>query len=123
MAQVIDHRYQAYMDSIRRRVCAVCLDQRDDGACQLAGGRLCAIEAQLPRVVDVVLALRSDRMDEYVDAVKDQICAGCRGQDQEGHCPLREEGECALWMYLPLLVAAADEVTEALGPPSTHREH
>jgi hypothetical protein len=122
MAQAFDDRYQAYMDAIRRRVCAVCLDQRDDGTCQLAGGRLCAIEAKLPRVLDALLAVRSDRMEEYFEAVKDQICAGCRGQDQEGHCAVGEAGECALWMYLPLLVDAADEVTQALGPPSTHRE-
>lgn len=123
MAQVVDDRYQVYMDSIRGRVCAVCLDQRDDGTCQLAGGRLCAIEGELPRVVEAVLAVRSDRMDPYVDAVKEQICEGCRGQDQEGHCQFREAGECALWMFLPLLVDAADEVTQSLGPPPTHREH
>ncbi len=123
MAQAIDDRYQAYMDAIRRRVCAVCLDQRDDGTCQLAGGRLCAIEAQLPRVVEAVLAVRSDRMDAYVDAVKAQICAGCRGEDDKGHCPFRETGECALWTYLPLLVDAVEEVTQALGPPSTRPAH
>lgn len=122
MAQASDDRYQAYMDAIRRRVCTVCLDQRDDGTCQLAGGRLCAIEAQLPRVVQAVLAVRSDRMDAYVDAVKHQICADCRGQDQEGLCQFREAGECALWSYLPLLIDAVEEVTQALAP-STLREH
>ena len=63
MAQAIDDRYQAYMDAIRRRVCAVCLDKRDDGSCHLAGGRLCAIEAQLPRVVEAVLAVRIEQTD------------------------------------------------------------
>ena len=53
-------------------------------------------------------------------AVKDQICAGCRGQDHEGHCPFREAGECALWTYIPLLVDAVEEVTQALRPPSPH---
>jgi len=120
MAQAIDDRYQAYMDAIRRRVCAVGLDKRDDGSCHLAGGRLCAIEAQLPRVVEAVLAVRSTRMDDYVDAVKDQICAGCRGQDQQGQCSLRESGECALWTYLPLLVDAVEEVTQGLGPGLNH---
>ncbi len=119
MAQSIDDRYQAYMDAIRRRVCTVCLDQRDDGTCRLAGGRVCAIEAHLPRVVEAVLAVRSDRMDAYVDAVKDQICGACRAQDLEGCCPFRERGECALWTYLPLLVDAVEEATQALGRSPT----
>ena len=113
MAPAIGDRYQAYMDAIRRRVCALCLDQRDDGSCHLAGGRLCAIEAQLPRVVEAVLAVRSARMDDYVDVVKARICGGCEAQDKQEHCALRERGECALWTYLPLLVDAIDEVTRA----------
>jgi hypothetical protein len=101
-------RYQAFMEAIRQRVCAVCLDQRDDGACGLQG-RTCAIEKHLPSVVAAVSAIESDRMDEYVQAIEAQVCAGC--EEQAGHaCALRKHGECALDTYLYLVVEAIQEV-------------
>ncbi len=110
-----DERYQAYLDAIRRRVCTVCLDQRDDGSCQLAGHRLCAIEAHLPRIIEAVMGIDSSRMDEYVDAIKAQVCSECRNENLDGSCTFRERGECGLWTYLPLVVDAIEEVRGALG--------
>jgi hypothetical protein len=110
-----DERYQAYLDAIRRRVCSVCLDQRDDGTCHLAGRRLCAIEAHIPRIVEAVMAIDSSRMDEYVDAIKAQVCSDCRHENLDGSCMFRERGECALWTYLPLVVGAIEEVRGSLG--------
>lgn len=105
-----DERFNAYMEAIRRRVCAVCLDQRDDGTCRLAGGRVCAIEAHMPHVVTAILGIRSNRMDEYVQAIRAQICGDCK-QDLDGYCTYRDKGECALWTYLPLVVDAIEEVS------------
>jgi hypothetical protein len=116
MPEASDVRYQAYMDAIRARVCAVCLDRRDDGSCHLAAGRLCAIEHHLPRLVEAVLAVHSDRMDEYVEAVKSQVCGSCSGRDPHDYCPFRTSAECALWTYLPLVVDAVEEVRNGPGP-------
>jgi hypothetical protein len=104
-----EERYRAYRDAIRRRVCAVCLDSKDDGSCGLSGGRTCAIDEHLPRVVHALLAVRSGRMDEYVAALEAEICSRCRMGDA-GSCALRDEGECGLSLYLPLVVDAIEEV-------------
>lgn len=108
MAQ--EKRYQAYWEAIRRRVCAVCLDSRDDGSCGLGGGRTCAIEVHLPRLVEALLSVRSGRMDEYAAALDAEVCSRCREQGANGRCRLRDGGECALSIYLPLVVDAIDEV-------------
>lgn len=105
-----DERYQAYWDAIRRKVCSVCLDQADDGSCGLTKGRICGIEAHLPRVVEAILSIESDRMDEYVDAIRAQVCARCENQDATGYCRYREKGECALDTYLYLVVEAIEDV-------------
>ena len=103
-------RYRAYWDAIRARVCAVCLDAADDGSCRLVRGHACAIVEQLPRLIEVLRGVRSQRMDEYVNAVETQICSHCASRAQDGDCKLRHSGNCALYTYLPLILDAIDEV-------------
>jgi hypothetical protein len=111
MADETDDARRIYMEAIRRHVCSVCLDSKDDGSCSLSG-RVCAIEAHLPRIVDAILATRSRRMDDYYDAIQAQVCPGCRQQDQAGLCMLRNAGDCGLETYLPLVVDAIETVGE-----------
>ena len=108
-------RYQAYLKAVRDCVCPVCLDRRDDGSCGLRS-RTCAIEAHLPGIVATIQEVRSQKMDDYVDAIQDRICRNCPCQDQSGACRYRQRGECAAWTYLPLLVEALDEVAERESP-------
>jgi len=111
--RVKDETYMAYWDAIRSRVCSVCLDQANDGTCGLGRRRVCAIETHLPRLVEVLSSIDSPRMDEYVAAIEAEICGHCAQQDAEGACELRDEGQCALYTYLPLLVEAVEEVRAA----------
>jgi hypothetical protein len=107
----LDPVHRPYWNAIRTHVCAVCLDQANDGSCGL-GGRTCAIERHLPRLVEVLGAVKSTRMDEYVEAVEREICSRCQEQDDRGRCGLRDEGTCALYAYLPLVLEAMEEVAE-----------
>ncbi len=108
-----DERYQAYGEAIRRRVCSVCLDCADDGTCGLPGGRNCAIEVHLAKLVATLMAVKSGRMDEYVAAVQSDICTTCSEQDAEGVCRLRQKGDCALTVYMPMVLKAIEEVDAA----------
>jgi hypothetical protein len=111
MAQAsVDDRYSRYRDALRKRVCAVCLDSRDDHSCGLAAGRVCALEEHLPTLVDVLLKVHSGRMDEYATVLESEICSRCARQDDEGRCRLRDRGECALALYLPIIVDVIEEV-------------
>jgi hypothetical protein len=105
-----DERYRAYWEAIRRRVCASCLDQHDDETCGLSGHRVCAIETHLPRIVQTILSVESDRMDDYVAAIEREVCTRCPSQDPSGHCALREGGDCGLYQYMFLVVEAIEEV-------------
>ena len=106
---VVDPRYWDYMEAIRSRVCAVCIDGRDDRSCGLSG-RLCAIEAHLPRLVGALSSLESSRMEDYEAAIRAQVCAACEHQDFQGHCALRDKADCALDAYLSLILDAVEEV-------------
>lgn len=106
-----DEAYNTYRDAIRSRVCSVCLDQKDDGACGL-DRRACALEAHLPAIVEAVLAVESDRMADYEGAVRALVCSDCGLEDSHGRCRVRDRGECALDTYLYLVVEAVEQVRQ-----------
>lgn len=99
----------AHWTAIRAKACAACLDVADNGSCGLRS-RLCSLAAHLPLIVMAIGSVESDRMDEYVQAIEDQVCRSCHEQDAQGQCRLRDGGECALYTYLPLVVDAIQEV-------------
>jgi hypothetical protein len=113
-----DERYQAFRDAILRRVCRVCLDQRDDGSCGLTG-RVCAIEGHLPALVEALAAVDSRRIEDFEAAIQAQVCATCDVPDATGRCVLRDKGDCALSSYLALVVDAVKEVQEGLAARET----
>ena len=106
-----EDRREEYMEAIRRHVCAVCLDGRGDGSCGI-NGRLCALEDHLPRVVEAIAAVQSNRMDDYIKAIESQICSACEHARPGANCRLRSVGDCALATYLYLVVDAVEEVNQ-----------
>ena len=107
-----EDRYRPYRDAIRRRVCAICLDGADDGACGLSAPPLCAIDEHLPRLVAAILDVRSRQDDAYAAAVEADVCSHCSHRDGLGLCHLRRDGRCTVSVYLPLVVEAIDEVEQ-----------
>lgn len=105
-----DDTYRDYREALRRRVCAVCLDGKDDGACGLTAGATCAVEQHLPRIVEAVLDVRTRRDDAYAAAIEARVCSHCSDRDAFGLCQLRRDGRCALAVYVPLIVEAIEEV-------------
>jgi hypothetical protein len=109
-AEDVEDRYRPYRDAIRRRVCAICLDGKDDGSCGLATPIACAIDEHLARLVDSIRDVRSRRDDAYAAAVEARVCGHCSHRDGLGLCGLRRDGRCTVSVYLPLIVEAVAEV-------------
>jgi hypothetical protein len=105
-----EERYRPYRDAIRRRVCAICLDGTDDGACGLSGPLLCGIAENIARLVDAILEARGRRDGAYAAAVEAKVCSPCPHRDELGLCRLRRDGHCAVNVYLPLVIEAIEEV-------------
>ena len=106
-----DDAYRDYREALRRRVCSICLDGKDDGSCGLApSAARCALDQHLPRIVEAVLGVRERRDDAYAAAIEAHVCGHCPDRDGFGLCQLRRDGRCALAVYLPLIVEAIEEV-------------
>jgi hypothetical protein len=107
-----EERYRRYRDAIRRRVCSVCLDGAEDGTCRLVGEPRCAIDQNLPQLVEAIYDVRAGRESGYAAAVEARVCRHCPRHDPEEGCSLRPDGSCALAAYLPLVVEAIEAVDD-----------
>ncbi len=97
-------------DALRRKICDVCIDRNVDGTCSLDELGECTLFAKFPQIAASICRIQSDRMEDYVTAIREDICAKCVEQDEDGKCNKRDEGICVLDRYLPLIVDAIEEV-------------
>lgn len=97
-------------DALRRRICSVCIDRNVDGTCSLRENQECQLFSYFPRVAQAVASVRSEYIDDYVAAIRENICASCEHQDASGFCKEREEVRCVLDRYLMLIVDCIEEV-------------
>ncbi|MDZ7363290.1 MAG: hypothetical protein ONB46_21610 [candidate division KSB1 bacterium] len=104
---------QAYLDAIRDRVCPVCLDAVMVGnkfvRCGLPAGRKCPVEIYLPQIVDVVESVDSWLMEDYVNVLREKVCASCENSEGEV-CVLRLQADCPLDRYFMLVAESIKEV-------------
>jgi hypothetical protein len=102
--------YQQYMQAIREKVCAKCIDGDGAGNCRLDPVIDCAIREHLPLIVQAVSRVTSEEMEDYVRELRAITCAQCSHESVNGYCMLRKEVDCALDRYFPLVVEAIEEV-------------
>ena len=99
-----------YWESISERVFAHCLDEKDGaGNVRLTAEAQCTIKRFLPEIVQIVKNIESDRLDPYIDALRQTICTKCEYIKADGSCEQRARADCCLDRYFPLIVEALSE--------------
>ncbi len=115
--------YDRIVESIHSRVCALCMHADAVGSCSVSQREICAVERFLPEIVDVATTINSDRIDDYVSALRDLVCRVCRPEGQQ-HCTIRDSTVCGLDRYFVLIIEAIEDVilkerrADLLTPPS-----
>jgi len=82
-----------------------------DGTCGLENPGTCALFRLFPQVAEAIQATHSDNIEDYIDAIRRNVCTVCAAQDSDGSCVPRQEVQCALDAYLLLVVEAIEEAT------------
>ncbi|MBI4460500.1 MAG: hypothetical protein HY648_10640 [Acidobacteria bacterium] len=100
----------ALEELLRQRICSVCVDRNADGTCSLNQRHECALFDRFPRIVRAIYRVNSDKIDDYVAAIREDVCADCINQALDGSCKVREEVRCVLDRYLLLIIGAIEEV-------------
>ena len=54
---------------------------------------------------------KSDDIQQYIDAIRRNVCSVCADQASDGSCETRQQVQCALDAYLLLVVDAIEEAT------------
>jgi len=103
-------RMQEYRQAIERRMRAVCPDRRDDGKCVPPEGRRCALELDLPAIVQAIRAVRSNRIDDYARSVRELVCEHCINRAEHADCYYRDRMQCCLDNFMAVVVDAIEEV-------------
>ncbi len=91
-------------NTLREKICPSCVRFTSQGDCSLPEERPCTLFSNLEEIVNTVRGAHSKRIDPYVDLLRDQVCASCHFEDDHGSCPCRDQVDCALDTYYPLVV-------------------
>ena len=96
---------------VRNRICNVCTERTVDGQCGLEEPSSCALFRLFPQVAQAIQSVNSDDIQQYIDAIRRNVCAVCADQASDESCETRQQVRCALDAYLLLVVDAIEEAT------------
>jgi hypothetical protein len=100
---------QEYWEAIQAKVCVKCLDGDGSGNCRIASDGFCALQAYFPKILEVVNSVYSHSIVPYEELLREKVCGACTQQSLSGQCSIRNDSECALDRYFPLIVEVVEE--------------
>jgi hypothetical protein len=98
-----------YSQAVSATICAKCIDGNGDGRCRINGEQECSVIAHLPKIVETVFSVESDRLEPYIQALRENVCATCQYQGVDEACTVRNNVDCALDRYFPMIVEILQE--------------
>src|SRR5436190_20093478 len=96
---------------VRDRICRVCSERTADGNCGLEQPSACALFRLFPQVAKAIQSVQSEEIDDYIQAIRQQVCSVCNEQMPDGSCEVRHQVQCSLDAYLLLIVYMIEETT------------
>ncbi len=100
---------EKYRLAVRKKVCERCVDARSDGQCGLREPLQCGINRYMDRIVHAVQSVHSDKLADYLPALRSEVCSHCDNQSVEGICEFRNKVSCGLDRFLELVVEVVEE--------------
>jgi hypothetical protein len=101
------------LEAIRKDVCMHCVEYGEDGKCHHESDTECSVFHFLPELVRISNQIHSEKMDDYIAAVRSRVCALCSHAEGE-KCSVREQLDCALDRYLSLVIDSLERLQDTL---------
>lgn len=99
-----------YLAAIRKNICSICVDSNDKGLCLLDDDEICAIELFLPKIVELIHSNPFKKIDDQILLLRENVCADCHADSSTGLCNLREDVNCSLDRYFPIIIETIESV-------------
>ena len=96
---------------VRDKICGVCSDRTVDGTCGLEQPSACALFRLFPQGAKAIQSVQSEEINDYIQAIRANVCTVCNEQLADGSCEQRHQVQCALDAYLLLIVDVIEEAT------------
>ena len=103
-------------ERVRSQICSVCVDRSAGGTCGLSNPQECGLFSRFSKIVESVSRVHSDKIEDYITAIREDVCENCINERLDGFCQVREEVRCVLDRYLLLIVDAIEEANRPLLP-------
>jgi hypothetical protein len=100
---------EQYWKALQERVCSKCIDGDGAGGCRIAPERECALKLYLPQILEAVGSIYGNTMQPYEEQLRNKVCGTCIHHSPDGSCHLRDDVECALDRYYPMIVSVIEE--------------
>jgi hypothetical protein len=107
----MDHSFEELEAIVRSRICKVCTERTTEGQCGLENPSSCALFDLFPQVARSIQSVNSSDIQDYIDAIRSNVCSVCRERADDASCETRQRVGCALDAYLILVVEAIEEAT------------
>ena len=98
-----------YRQAVSAAICAKCIDGDRNGSCRIGIQQECAVMTHLPKIVDAVFSVESEKLEPYIAALRKNVCATCQYEGTNGTCNVRNRIDCALDRYFPMIVETLQE--------------
>ena len=95
--------------SLREKICSVCIDRNPDGSCDRLAEGSCTLMAKIPLAVEAICQVDSPSMGPYIESLRRTVCEKCELHNIDGSCDFRRTDQCMLEAYLPLVVEVVEE--------------
>ncbi|MGD8778543.1 MAG: hypothetical protein PVH88_06225 [Ignavibacteria bacterium] len=99
-----------YIKAIRENICSICIDSDENGICTLSNNEICAVEHHFPKIIEVINDNDTENIDELVTVLREEVCSECNSQNEEGTCNLRDDANCSLDRYFPVIAETIRKV-------------
>jgi len=97
-------------ERLEATICPLCVNYALDGTCTLEVFDECPITKYQDLIVDMIQKLgHRPWMEDYFQRMYRDICPLCRDRSAGDVCVPREEGDCALFTYLPAIVKTVED--------------
>jgi len=108
---MMSHSQAELEELVRSRICGVCSERKTDATCGLEDPGECALFRLFPEVAAAIQNTHSDNLEDYINAIRQNVCTVCTAQESDASCGLRQQVQCALDAYLLLVVEVIEEAT------------